>query len=330
MHLAKQNKPDDTASDWFVRLHSGGVTSSVQRNHEDWLAEDNRNRMRYDAVEHSMRDLSGIDDWMRAEANRLNARVMSRRARRTKVMVAGFSSLAAALAAVTVGTMLTMANRYETAKAEQREISLDDGSRIHLNSASSVAIRYSTEMRTVELHNGEGVFDVSHDAQRPFVVSAAGAEVVAIGTRFRVRLADGEVTVTVLEGAVAVFNDGAAADPTSPERETTLLYPNDQVTLNDGGVTAVESVDALAATAWREGKLIFDATPLRQVVEEMAQYTQVGLDVADDVPDYPITGLIQIRSPDAMLRFVANAVPITPVRAAPERIVLHATPPAPL
>ena len=37
--------------------------------------------------------------------------------------------------------------------------------------------------------------------------------------------------------------------------------------------------------------------PLRQVVEEMAQYTQVGLDVADDVPDYPITGLIQIRSP---------------------------------
>ena len=74
----------------------------------------------------------------------------------------------------------------------------------------------------------------------------------------------------------------------------------------------MESVDALAATAWREGKLIFDATPLRQVVEEMAQYTQVGLDVADDVPDYPITGLIQIRSPDAMLRFVANAVPITP------------------
>ena len=328
MHLTKQNKPDD-AADWFVRLHSGDVTPNAQSDYDRWLAEDYRNRTRYDAVKDSMRDLSAIGDWMRTETNRLNARVMARRARRAKVMVAGFGGLAAALSAVTVGTMLTTANLYETAKAEQREISLDDGSRIHLNSASSVAVRYSPEMRTVELHNGEGVFDVSHDAQRPFVVAAAGAEVVAIGTRFRVRLADGEVTVTVLEGAVAVFNDGSATDPPSSEQETTLLYPNDQVTLNDRGALTVESVDALAATAWREGKLIFDATPLRQVVEEMAQYTQVGLDVADDVPDYPITGLIQIRSPDVMLRFVANAVPITPVRAAPERIVLHATPPAP-
>ena len=329
MHLARQNRPDDAATDWFVRLHSGDVAPTAKRDHEQWLAEDNRNRTRYDAVRGSMHDLSAISDWMRTEANRLNARVMARRARRGKVMVAGLASAAAALAALTVGTMLTTANLYETAKAEQREISLDDGSRVHLNSASSVAIRYSTEMRAVELNNGEGVFDVSHDAQRPFVVAAGGAEVVAIGTRFRVRLVEGEVTVTVLEGAVAVFNQGAEDDPSPSGRATTLLYPNDQVTLNDRGVTAVESVDALAATAWREGKLIFDATPLREAVAEMSQYTQIGLGVADDVPDYPITGLIQIRSPDAMLRFVANAVPITPVRASPEQIVLHATPPAP-
>ena len=87
---------------------------------------------------------------------------------------------------------------YETAKAEQREISLDDGSRIHLNSASSVAVRYSAEMRTVELTQRAKVYStsVTTPSGRSSLL-AAGAEVVAIGTRFRVRLADGEVTVTV-------------------------------------------------------------------------------------------------------------------------------------
>ena len=330
MHLVTKKTPDDEAADWFVRLNSGDVSQSTRSEHEAWLAEDDRNRERYEAVAGAMGDLAPIDDWMRTEVNRLNARVMARRARRTKGLI-GVASAAAAVAAVTLWITTYPENFYATERAEQREISLDDGSRIHLNSASSVAVRYSPEARTVELNDGEGVFDVSRDAQRPFVVSAADAEVVAIGTQFRVRLAGGDVTVTVLEGAVAVFNrpgSGAMPAPGSirSDSEPTLLYANDQITLSNGVMTAVESVNAAVATAWREGKLIYDATPLREVVAEMSRYTPIELAVADGVPDHPITGLIQIRSPDAMLRFISNAVPVTPVRASTERIVLHAAP----
>ena len=63
---------------------------------------------------------------------------------------------------------------------------------------------------------------------------------------------------------------------------------------------------------WREGKLIFDGTPLREVIEEIARHSPVEIIVSDDVPDHPITGLIHIRSTDAMLRFVSSAVPVTP------------------
>ncbi|MDE0039734.1 MAG: FecR domain-containing protein [Gammaproteobacteria bacterium] len=325
--------PEDAAADWFVRLHSGDVSEATRLEHKAWLAEDDRNRERFEAVENSMRDLAPIDDWMRTEVNRLNARVMARRARRTKGLI-GVASAAAAVAAVTVWITTNPAGFYTTERAEQREISLDDGSRIHLNSASSVAVRYSPEARTVELKSGEGVFDVSRDAQRPFVVAARDAEVVAIGTQFRVWLNGGDVTVTVLEGAVAVFNRPASGPMPAPgsirsDSEPTLLYANDQITLSNGVMTAVESVNASLATAWREGKLIYDATPLRQVVAEMSRYTPIELAVADGVPDHPITGLIQIRSPDAMLRFISNAVPVTPVRASKERIVLHAAPPVP-
>ena len=333
MRLVTDRTPDDAAADWFVRLHSGDVSQATRLEHEAWLAEDDGNRERYEAVESSMRDLAPLDGWMRTEVNRLNARVMARRARRTKGLI-GVASAAAAVAAVTVFVTTNPAGSYTTEPAEQREISLDDGSRIHLNSASSVAVRYSSEARTVELKSGEGVFDVSRDAQRPFVVATRDAEVVAIGTQFRVWLNGGDVTVTVLEGAVAVFNRPGSGAMTAggsirPDSEPTLLYANDQITLSDGVMTAVESVNASLATAWREGKLIYDATPLRQVVAEMSRYTPIELAVADGVPDHPITGLIQIRSPDAMLRFISNAVPVTPVRASKERIVLHAAPPVP-
>ena len=333
MRLMTNKTPDDAAVDWFVRLNSGDVAESTRQEHAAWLAEDDRNRERFENVQRSMRDLAPLDDWMHTEVNRLNARVMTRRAWRNRGLV-GLGSAAAAVAAVTFWIAMDAADFYTTEQAEQREISLDDGSRIHLNSASSGAVRYSPEERTVELNSGEGVFDVSRDAQRPFVVAAADAEVVAIGTQFRVRLFGGDVTVTVLEGAVAVFNrpgSGAASAPGSPrsEPEPTLLYANDQVTMSNGVMAAVESVNASVATAWREGKLIYDATPLREVVAEMSRYTAIELAVADGVPDHPITGLIQIRSPDAMLRFISNAVPVTPVRASKERIVLHAAPAAP-
>lgn len=333
MRLMTDNTPDDAAVDWFVRMKSGDVSRSTRLEHEAWLAEDDRNRERFEAVQRSMGDLAPLDDWMDTEVDRLNARVAARHAWRNRGLV-GLASAAAAVAVVTVWITTNPADFYTTERAEQREISLDDGSRIHLNTASSVAVRYSSEERTVELNSGEGVFDVSRDAQRPFVVAAADAEVVAIGTQFRVRLGGDDVTVTVLEGAVAVFNrpdSGATSAPGSPpsESEPTLLYANDQITMSNGVMTAVESVNASVATAWREGKLIYDATPLRQVVAEMSRYTPIELAVADGVPDHLITGLIQIRSPDAMLRFISNAVPVTPVRASKERIVLHASPTVP-
>ncbi len=332
MHLVTETKTD-TAADWFVRLHSGAVTESAREEHAVWLDEDDGNRERYETVQRSMLGLEPVEDWMRTEVNRLNARVMARRARRNKGLIGGLAAAAAALAVVSFWTITSPAGLYETARAEQREIALDDGSRIHLNSTSSVDVRYSTEVRAVELNNGEGVFDVSRDAQRPFVVAAADAEVVAIGTQFGVKVEGDAVTVTVLEGAVAVFNRPAPGVATvratsRADQEPTLLYANDQITLSNGVMTPVESVNAAVATAWREGKLIYDATPLRQVVAELSQYAPIDLAVADGVPDYPITGLIQIRSPDAMLRFIANAVPVTPVRASNNRVVLHAIPEA--
>ena len=327
MDTQNQRKGSEAAVGWFVRLHADNVTETARREHAAWLADDEKNRAQYQAVERSMQDLSGIGDWMRAQTGELNRRVMARQGRRHKVWSVGLAAAASVLVAVGYWTLLDPETVYETARAEQREVSLDDGSRIHLNAASRVVVRYTKTSREVELVRGEGVFDVARDEHRPFVATAVDTEVVAVGTQFRLRLAANDVTVTVLEGSVAVSPSGGhAQDPQGAadgQANRKLLTMNDQVTVAFDGRMDVESVDAFAATAWREGKLIFDETPLRMVIKEVARHSPVDIVVADDVPNHPITGLIHIRSPDSMLRFIASAVPVTPVRVSSEEIVLH-------
>ena len=322
---------------WFVRLHTDDVTAATRQDHQRWLAEDKENHRLYQDVLHAMRDTSGLDDWMHAEVTRLNHGAMARQARRTKGWIASLATAAAMVAAVAYWMLRDPEVVFETARAEQREISLEDGSRIHLNASSAVVVRYTAAMREVHVTRGEGVFDIDRDENRPFVATAADAKVVVVGTQFRVRLNASKVTVTVLEGTVAVSsgtrstqqNDQRVANTGngSSPADTALLNANDQITVAPGGgLSQVETVDAFVATAWREGKLIFDETPLRQVIGEISRHSRMDIIVSDDVPDHPITGLIHIRSTDSMLGFIAGAVPVTPVQATPNAIVLHANP----
>ena len=283
-----------------------------------------------------MQALDGLDDWMHGELAELNAHSMARHRRHRRTWMAGLASAATLLLAMIFWPTVDTEIHYETVKAEQREMALDDGSRIHLNTASAVSVRYTEEMREVSIRQGEGMFDVSPD-ERPFVVRAEDTSIIAVGTQFRVYLDGSDVIVTVLEGTVAVT---AADKPVSEfvllpvsnrnaelvvqNPGSVLLHADQQTTVGASGVTGItETVNASDVTAWRQGNLIFDATPLRQVAREISRYTPGQIVVADGVPDHPVSGLIQIRSPEAMLRFLSSAVPVTPVKTSSQLTVLH-------
>ena len=164
----------------------------------------------------------GLDDWMRIQSAELNRRVMARQVRHSKGWFAGLAAAAAVVVAVAYWISLDPEVVYKTGRAEQREVALDDGSRIHLNAASEAIVRYTSSLREVELVRGEGVFDVAQEQSRPFVTTAADTGVVAVGTQFRVRL-DDNVVVTVLEGTVGVSAGGWPSEDTAKDRR--VLVP---------------------------------------------------------------------------------------------------------
>jgi transmembrane sensor len=119
----------------------------------------------------------------------------------------GWTLAATLLMAIGGGAAWFYAQRglYTTDTAEQRTMTLEDGSRIELNARSRLRVTYSKAARTVELYDGQALFQVAKDASRPFLVKSGEATVRAVGTQFDVYRKEDNTTVTVLEGRVAVY-----------------------------------------------------------------------------------------------------------------------------
>ena len=353
MQNQKEHRPGETGRNldaatrqavrWFVKLRSPAVSSADRHAHAEWLEADARHRRLYDQIVQEWADLDGLSDWAVAEVGQLNLRAKPSAWRR-----AGFWKLGLA-AAVAIGALPWLFSqlflsdlpqiRYQTAKAEQRQVVLEDGSRMHLNTASLVDVRFSAQVREVVLAEGEAVFDVERDSARPFLVRTGGVDVRALGTRFAVRnLARGEVEITVLEGRVAVVSGRRAADvalaPSLGDGLADEAWPsavilrlNQQLRVFPAEPVGVpKEVDAAKEAAWSQGNLVFEAAPLREAVGEMSRYMPGRIRVAEEVPDHPVTGIIQIRNPDAMVELLSQVVPITPVKESAEVTVLYASP----
>ena len=159
------------------------------------------------------------------------------------------------------------------------EVPLADGSRVHLNTASTIQVAYSKERRRVLLDKGEGLFDVAKDAQRPFEVVAGSTTVRAIGTRFSVlRLPDGRTEVTVFEGVVEILK-GQTAGTEQPLRlgaGQTVTAQADRIVLQQLANPALEN-----KLAWREDRIIFDSVSLGEAIAQVNRYSPVPLRIME-------------------------------------------------
>ena len=207
-----------------------------------------------------------------------------------------WASAMAVVGALVLGIVaISNSDRHQTALGERRVITLHDGSRVTLNTASAIRVQFGSDERVVTLSAGEALFEVAPDPSRPFTVEAACGRVTAVGTEFLVDLRGQEVTVTLLEGVVAV----EAGSSQEPEVET--LEPGDQLSYSEEvGVTEKTSADLEATTAWIEGNLIFRDELLADALAEVNRYHERKIKLGSAVPkDIRVSGvfLIEERAP---------------------------------
>ncbi|UZD21142.1 FecR family protein [Algoriphagus halophytocola] len=158
-------------------------------------------------------------------------------------------------------------NTIETRVGNEYKLRLSDGTKVFLNAQSKLIypVAFSGDTRSVQLE-GEGYFEVSPDAEKPFFVEVKGMKVRVLGTSFNVKSYDNElVTETVLvEGKVKLVRDSLEEALLSPNEIAVFDKQTNKITVNE--------IDAVSATAWINGKYYFNNARLDDIMKDLARW----------------------------------------------------------
>lgn len=262
-----------------------------------------------------------------AMARPARSRWMSHPAKRW-VQISGLAAAASAAVAVwligvpslpllDVSNPAASASQIATGPGEQREVHLEDGTTIRLEGRSAVRIADDGQARHVALLAGRAYFDVQHDPAHPFLVDAAGGEIMDVGTRFTVDRSSGRVTVSLIEGKVTVRED---------RRATPLaLSPGEQASFEPGHVARKLAREANADPLdWTRGIVTLDDVPLDRAVDLLSRYTVRPIHLADDpgLARRRVTGVFRADNAAGFPDTLASALDLAQARGPDGTIIL--------
>ncbi|MBA4012063.1 MAG: iron dicitrate transport regulator FecR [Phenylobacterium sp.] len=297
--IGLSGSPD--AASWFVRLQRHPDDQDVQREFETWLAADPAHRDDWTLVSGTWDRLGGLKDDPQIMAAReaLQADLAAERRRPHMRWAAGIAATI-----ITAGSMLgygawrqtqdqTPAPSaivaaapqalavYRTPVGGQQVVTLQDGSKVTLSTDTEVQLTDWNKQRSLTLVRGEAYFQVAKNPEKPFVVTAAGRTVTALGTAFDVRVDPGQWSVSLLEGKVRVVAAHTSVDMT----------PGHHLVQTGSAPWTLEKRNLAELTSWREGSLVFENRPLASIVQEMNRYSTRKIRIADaDLAATPLSG----------------------------------------
>lgn len=335
------------AAAWAVRLSDDPMPAAQRAEFQAWLDADPGNRT---ALEEIVGAWRGVEHYAASaplmtlrEAALASARrgLRQQREHRWSARRWAGASLAAGLLVAVMGALVWAWMRptlYETGVGERRVVALSDGSRMSMDAATVVKIRYTGKERRIWLERGRARFEVARNPLRPFSVTAANEVVVATGTAFSVELVRQQVRVVLYEGHVAVLDreDGnvrrtvAVGARKLPADQ--LLRPGKELVLPVAPqrsrtpvvAATIAPADPVRSLSWEAGQLVFEDEPLDLVVERMNRYATRPLAIGDaGAAGVRVSGVFTAGDTEALTQGLKVAFGVES-RIERERIVLSA------
>lgn len=196
--------------------------------------------------------------------------------------------------------------RVEAEKGQRASLVLPDGTKVLLNSHSSLSYKsdYGTKERLVSLV-GEAYFEVAKDKQHRFVVNASGMEVEALGTVFNVKAYKEDVNITT-----SLFNGKVKV---SSANKFVILTEGQQAMLNkkDGELTASKPENIEYANMWRNNELAFNGETLEEIAVTLNRIYNVNIQFGSEkIKRYRFSGVIKNNSLDNVIQIITLTAPI--------------------
>ncbi|MDN2713439.1 FecR domain-containing protein [Janthinobacterium sp. SUN120] len=277
------------AAHWHVELQCGSADPAALQAWRDASAEHER---AWDLLRRMDGQLGAIPAALAMPA--LQAAQQRRRAaaKILALLVAAGGGIALGQAGWQSGPWQALTASLRTAPGQRRHVTLADGGRLEMNTASALDVAYSATHRRIRLHRGEIMITTAPDP-RPFLVDTPHGVIRALGTRFGIRCDDDGSTVSVFEHAVEVR---CAARPDAVRR----LEAGQQLRFGATGADEVLSMPA-HQDSWLRGMLVAADWPLQQLVAELARYRRGRLACDAAVARRPVTGTYRLDDIDAVL-----------------------------
>jgi transmembrane sensor len=238
----------------------------------------------------------------------------------------------------TTDPLLETNGLYATAVGQQSTRNLADGSQVMLNTNSQIKVEYSDTYRRVYLLQGEALFTVAKNVQRPFRVYAGNGLIEAVGTAFSVHLSGAQVDVAVTEGRVSLASIKSSDESVRQEsvQSLGLLSAGQVATIRTppadpvaGSTIVLEELESIPPQqlaqrlAWREGVLMFSGETLENVVKELGRYTTVSIEIPDEtIRSMRVGGRFPVGETETMLATLETNFNLRLIRLSHNRVVL--------
>jgi transmembrane sensor len=290
---SNQTSIEQQAADWLAKLSSGEATAEDRGQFSRWIAESTVHRETFFALRKRWQHLNEAITHGAVAKTLPNSKLLP------ALALAASLLLAVGLCSICVDLQNALLADHITAVGEQKNLTLADGSTVIMNTNTALAVDYSQDTRRIRLLQGEAEFIVAHDQSRPFIVAAENSTVTALGTEFSVSSWDDKLTVTVFASAVRVAQ--------GQEMLGDLKQGQQLVLKGEGRPQITGQANLNEALAWREGKLVFSAKPLGEVVQEINRYRPGKLFLfSPSAARLPVSGIFDKRQLDSLIPVIAK------------------------
>ncbi|SDF61804.1 FecR family protein [Duganella sp. OV458] len=294
----------DQAAEWLTALMASDFSAADQERWQQWRAADPDHARAWQHIEAVCARLHGLRGG--AAYTALSTPPTSRRNSIAVLLGLGVAGAAGALGTRTHQWQELTAD-LRTSVGERRQWTLDDGTRVLLNTASAVNLRFDAHQRRLELVTGEIRIETGHAttvaaaaAGRPFIVQTAQGSVRALGTAFTVRQMVGRTQVDVQRSAVEITPAGAAPRRLDAGQRTAF------------SATAIDAPTPSSSdnVAWTLGAIVADEMRLADFLAELGRYRRGVLRCDPAAAELRFSGVFPLKDTDAILAMLPKSLPV--------------------
>jgi transmembrane sensor len=283
--MSTKHTLDEQAIRWYVKLQSPDCSAQQEAEFYQWLEASSAHQAAFIRTEQA---------WVAGKA----AQALLTPPKSVPQSYFGYwvGAAAAMLMAVAIYLIqpspeVPQTSHYATNASEHNQVTLSDGTLLHLHINTDISVVYKSTRREITLRKGRLFLNVAKNPDQPLYVSTANGHVKVLGTQFAVEQLQNDLRVTVLEGRVGLLS---SVDQNHPIVE---LSGNEQIRFNEAlsGGKAI-FLDAHQETAWISGHLTFNGKPLAEVIQTLNQHLTSPIEVLDQaLKQKNIVGRISIK-----------------------------------